>query len=82
MKLSAGRLLDLCGFRGRRVGGAGFSEAHALILVNLGEATFEEVGQLASLARRAVRERFGIDLVQEPVRIGGGRAPDREARPA
>lgn len=71
VKLSAGRLLELCGFKGRRLGGAGFSEAHALVLVNHGGARFEDVRALAGLARRTVRDRFGVDLVQEPVTIGG-----------
>ncbi|UMA65958.1 UDP-N-acetylmuramate dehydrogenase [Roseivivax marinus] len=69
-KLPAGKLLDLCGFRGQRRGGAAFSGTNALILVNAGGATFEDVDALAASARDAVRSRFGVDLVQEPLRIG------------
>ncbi|ETW14815.1 UDP-N-acetylenolpyruvoylglucosamine reductase [Roseivivax marinus] len=70
LKLPAGKLLDLCGFRGQRRGGAAFSGTNALILVNAGGATFEDVDALAASARDAVRSRFGVDLVQEPSRIG------------
>ncbi|WP_029898299.1 UDP-N-acetylmuramate dehydrogenase [Desulfohalovibrio reitneri] len=62
---SAGRLLDKAGFRGVRVGGAGFSEMHANFLVNLGEGTASEALELLELAENAVRQRFGIDLERE-----------------
>ncbi|WP_078549665.1 UDP-N-acetylmuramate dehydrogenase [Thioclava sp. F36-6] len=70
VKLSAARLLDLCGLKGGHRGGAGFSEAHALILVNLGGATVENVIALADHARETVRARFGVSLMQEPALIG------------
>ena len=62
--------LELCGFRGRRVGGAGFSEAHALIIVTVGAATCEYVSALAECAQDTVRARCGIAPAQEPVRLG------------
>lgn len=64
---SAGRLLDLAGFRGRRLGGMGFSELHANFLVNLGRGTSAEALELLALARAGVRERFGLDLETEVV---------------
>ncbi|MCE8472698.1 UDP-N-acetylenolpyruvoylglucosamine reductase, partial [Rhodovulum sulfidophilum] len=70
VKLPAGKLLDLCGFRGRRRGGAAFSEINALILVNAGGATLRDVDALAARAQDAVRLRFGVDLFQEPSRVG------------
>lgn len=77
VKLSAGWLLEACGFKGRRHGGAGFSDRHALVLVNHGGATFDDVAELAAQAVAAVRARFGVTLVQEPVCIGApeGAAP-------
>ncbi len=68
-KLSAGWLLEACGLKGYRLGGAGFSEAHALVLVNHGHATYADVRELAALAQARVRQRFGVTLVQEPVDV-------------
>jgi UDP-N-acetylmuramate dehydrogenase len=59
---SAGRLIDACGLKGRRVGGAEISPMHANFIVNGGGALAAEVKALAELARSAVAERFGIDL--------------------
>ncbi|WP_164870868.1 UDP-N-acetylmuramate dehydrogenase [Mesobaculum littorinae] len=70
VKLPAGKLLDLCGFRGKRRGGAAFCETNALILFNVGGATVADVDELAASAQKAVRLRFGVDLVQEPSRVG------------
>ncbi|MGR3375380.1 UDP-N-acetylmuramate dehydrogenase [Salipiger abyssi] len=69
-KLSAGWLLEASGLRGYRCGDAGFSEQHALVLVNHGRATFDDVTRLAATAVERVRERFGVTLVQEPVTLG------------
>ncbi|MFG6550634.1 UDP-N-acetylmuramate dehydrogenase [Sulfitobacter sp. M21595] len=70
VKLPAGKMLDLCGFRGHGLGGAAFSETNALVLVNVGGATLGDVDALAARAQDAVRLRFGLDLVQEPSRVG------------
>lgn len=62
---SAGRLLDACGFRGRRLGNMGFSPLHANFLENLGQGAAAEALELIAQARAAVRERFGLDLELE-----------------
>ena len=62
---SAGRLIDECGLRGTRLGGAAISEKHANFIVNEGRATAAEIRLLAEQARAAVAERFGIKLVYE-----------------
>ncbi|AJE49030.1 UDP-N-acetylmuramate dehydrogenase [Celeribacter indicus] len=69
IKLSAGWLLEAAGLKGARHGGAGFSDQHALVLVNHGGATFEDVTALAARAVRTVETRFGVTLVQEPVTL-------------
>jgi UDP-N-acetylmuramate dehydrogenase len=61
----AGRLLEVCGMKGRKVGGAAVSEIHANVIVNLGGATARDVRALMGEMRRAVEERFDIDLVPE-----------------
>jgi UDP-N-acetylmuramate dehydrogenase len=67
VKISAGWLIDQAGWKGRDLGPVGMYERQALILVNRGGATGEDVLLLADTVRAAVRERFGVTLEQEPV---------------
>jgi UDP-N-acetylmuramate dehydrogenase len=78
---SAGRLIDLCGLKGRRLGGAMISEVHANFIINRRLATAADVLGLARLARDEVRGRFGVELEPEirivdasgrTVGLGGG----------
>ena len=62
---SAGRLIDTCGLKGRRVGDAMVSPAHANFLVNCGQASAADMRELARQVREAVSSRHGIDLEQE-----------------
>lgn len=69
-KLSAAWMIEACGWKGHRDGDAGVSAAHALVLVNHGEATG---AQLLALARRiadSVHARFGVRIEPEPKIIG------------
>lgn len=65
----AAALIDQCGLKGKRVGGAMVSEKHAGFLVNLG-GTAADFEQLMQLVQRTVYERFGVRLEPE-VRILG-----------
>lgn len=67
---SAGALVDRAGLKGRRIGGARISERHANFIVNEGGATAEDVWTLVEEARRAVRDRFGVELRNEIVLLG------------
>lgn len=62
---SAGRLLDGCGFKGKRVGGMGFSPMHANFMENMGDGTAAQALELIAQATAAVRERHGLDLELE-----------------
>lgn len=66
----AARLIEACGLKGRRQGGAAISEKHANFIVNLGGARAADIEALIVLAETTVRERFGIALERE-VRIVG-----------
>ncbi|MDO4905230.1 MAG: UDP-N-acetylmuramate dehydrogenase [Lautropia sp.] len=66
-KLSAGWLIDRCGWKGHREGDAGVSANHALVLVNHGHATGRQMLALARRIQHSVLERFGVQLHPEPV---------------
>ena len=66
----AGKLIDLAGFKGYRVGGAVVSDKHANFIINSGAATSEDVLKLAEIIQKKVFEMFAIELEPE-VRIVG-----------
>jgi UDP-N-acetylmuramate dehydrogenase len=66
----AGRLLEGAGLKGRRVGGAAFSEQHANFIVNLGGARAQEVRELMELARARVKQQSGVLLEPEVKLVG------------
>lgn len=69
-KLAAGWLIDQAGWKGRRMGPAGVHERQALVLVNHGGATAQDIELLAQTIKDDVERRFGVQLEQEPVRVG------------
>lgn len=72
VKTSAAWLISHAGFeRGFHVGPrAWLSTKHSLALTNRGGASSEEIAELARAVRDGVRERFGVTLEPEPVRLG------------
>jgi UDP-N-acetylmuramate dehydrogenase len=68
---SAGRIIDECGLKGRRVGGLEVSPVHANFIVNVGGGSPEDFFQLVEEVRGVVRERTGHELEME-VRVIGG----------
>jgi UDP-N-acetylmuramate dehydrogenase len=67
IKLSAAWLVEQSGFKGHRLGHVGVYERHALILVNNGGGSAAEITALADRIKAGVLERFGVQLVEEPV---------------
>lgn len=73
---AAGRLIEACGLKGSRAGGAQISEMHANFIVNRGGASADDVVTLMARARDTVLERFQIPLALE-VRLVGIFAPSK-----
>ncbi len=65
VKLSAGWLIDRAGLKGEKSGGAQVYPKNALVLVNTGNATSDDVKKLAALVKRTVKERFAVELEEE-----------------
>ncbi len=66
----AGRLIEACGLKGERRGGALVSPRHANVIVNTGGARASEVLALMRVMRDAVRGRFGVTLMPEVELLG------------
>ncbi|MEO6212915.1 MAG: UDP-N-acetylmuramate dehydrogenase [Vicinamibacterales bacterium] len=67
---SAGALVDRAGLKGSREGQARVSPTHANFIVNDGAATAADIARLADRCKHEVRERFGVTLKEEIVRLG------------
>jgi UDP-N-acetylmuramate dehydrogenase len=62
---SAGRLIDACGLKGKKVGGACVSSKHANFIINQGTAKAKDVLALIRLIKRTVKNRYTLELVPE-----------------
>jgi UDP-N-acetylmuramate dehydrogenase len=74
-ELSAGRMLEACGLRGFRLGGAQISPKHANFIENAGEARSADAVALIAEARRRAREQFGVTLEPEVQLLGAIEIP-------
>jgi len=71
VKIPAAWLIEQAGFsKGYALGAAGMSSKHTLALINRGGAKAEDIVALASKITEAVKQRFGIELEMEPVKVG------------
>ena len=66
-KLAAGWLIDQCGLKGFRQGNVGVYDRQALVLVNYGGGTGQDVLRLAQYIKEKIHAKYGVDLTQEPV---------------
>nr|WP_195909741.1 UDP-N-acetylmuramate dehydrogenase [secondary endosymbiont of Heteropsylla cubana] len=70
IKLAAGWLIDQCGLKGYRIGGAATYDKQALILINFNNATSKDITTLARYIRKKVEKKFAI-LLEPEVRFIG-----------
>ncbi|MDD2722111.1 MAG: UDP-N-acetylmuramate dehydrogenase [Gallionella sp.] len=71
----AARLIEQCGLKGFRQGGAQVSEKHANFIVNVAEATAADIESLIALVRNTVLQQTGVDLHPEVRIIGEANKP-------
>lgn len=64
-KVAAGWLIEQCGWKGERVGNTGSHKQQALVLVNYGNATGNEIYELAMAIQQSVKDKFGITILPE-----------------
>jgi UDP-N-acetylmuramate dehydrogenase len=69
-ELSAGRMLEACGLKGHRIGGAQISPKHANFIENAGDARTEDALALMTEARRRAHEEYGVELRHEVEFLG------------
>lgn len=66
----AGKLIMDAGLRGYRIGGAQVSEKHCGFIINVGNATAQDIDELITEVQEKVKERFHVELEPEVIRIG------------
>ena len=66
----AGQLIEGLGLKGRRIGGAEVSPVHANFIVNVGDATADDIRALIDLVQNEVERMHGITLHPEVKRLG------------
>ncbi len=69
-ELGAGRMLEACGLKSHRIGGALISPMHANFIENAGGATTADALALMGEARRRAREQYGVELEHEVELLG------------
>jgi len=74
-ELTAGRMLEACGLRGFRIGGAQISPKHANFIENAGEARSDDAVGLIAEARRRALDQFGVRLEPEVQLLGAIEIP-------
>jgi len=65
VKIPAGWLIEQCGWKGKRVGSVGVHDKQALVIVNHGGATGQDIKKLAEEIIEAVHSKFGLKLTPE-----------------
>lgn len=68
-KIGAGWLIDQAGLKGKQFGNLSLYEYNALVIVNNGNATGQELLDLISFIQKIIKETFSIDIEPEPVFI-------------
>jgi UDP-N-acetylmuramate dehydrogenase len=65
IKLAAGWLIEQCGWKGKKIGNVGVHSEQALVLVNYGNASGDEILNLSAEIKKSVKDNFGVELKEE-----------------
>ena len=65
LQFTSGQLIDMMGLKGRKAGGAQISEKHANFIINLGQASFDDVMTLVHLVEGEAKRNYGVSLELE-----------------
>ncbi len=65
----AARLISEAGLKGKKIGGAQIAEKHPNFVLNLGEASFQDILDILNLVKTTVKEEFGVQLEEEIIII-------------
>jgi len=68
IKLAAGQLIDLCGWKGKQENGAGVHDKQALVIVNYGNADGNTILEFSKKIQQSVYDKFGV-LIEREVRV-------------
>ena len=74
----AAQLIEECGLKGKRIGGAVISEKHANFIINDNKATSTDIERLIQLIKKVVREQKGVELEREVRIVGKASTEDRQ----
>ncbi|MEQ1620651.1 MAG: UDP-N-acetylmuramate dehydrogenase [Methylococcales bacterium] len=66
----AARLIELCGLKGKAIGGAAVSEKHANFIINTGKASAADIEELIYYVQHQVEQQQGISLQTEVCMVG------------
>ncbi|MBD3359162.1 MAG: UDP-N-acetylmuramate dehydrogenase [Candidatus Buchananbacteria bacterium] len=69
-KIPAAWLIEQTGLKGEKIGDAQISEKHANFIINLGQATAEQVKELIDLVKNQVKQKFDLHLEEEVQYLG------------
>lgn len=69
-KIPSAFLIEMAGLKGQKIGGVQIADKHSAFIINIGNATAEEVAIMSSLVKERVWNRFGIHLREEVRYIG------------
>ena len=69
-EFAAAQLIDELGLKGHQIGGAQVSAKHANFILNTGNATADDVVQLISYVKQQVRDKKGVQLMEEVEYVG------------
>ena len=69
-KIPAAKFIEEAGLKGKKIGGAIVSDKHANFILNIGEATADDVVQLIDFVKKTVSDKFRVELEEEVQKVG------------